>query len=120
MMSTGSLPLAGLPHHGGQNFENTDTFPCCYHDQHDQKHPGDYRDALNSARWSSAGKMVWQTPLDASAQGRSEEASRLWQQMLSLAPDQPEALQFMAQQAMRRGDGAGAFALLQRAGFAAI
>ena len=55
MMSTGSLPLAGLPHHGGQNFENTDTDPCCNHDQHDQNHPGDNRDTLNSAPAGCAG-----------------------------------------------------------------
>ena len=49
MMSTGSLPLAGLPHHVGQNFENTDTDPCCNHVQHDQNYPGDNRDTLKSA-----------------------------------------------------------------------
>ncbi len=51
MMSTGSLALAWLPHHGGRHHESTDTDPYCNHDQNDPHHPGNshYAPKLASA-----------------------------------------------------------------------
>ncbi len=53
--------------------------------------------------------------LNAAAGGRPDEAARLWQQVLALVPEQPDALHFMGQQAMNRGDQRGGALLLERA-----
>ena len=53
--------------------------------------------------------------LDAAAAGRLADADRLWRQLLAQDPDQPDALHFFAQQAMRQNDMAMAAELLRRA-----
>ena len=55
----------------------------------------------------------------AAAAGRAEDAAALWQQVLALAPEYPDALHFQGQRAMQRGDLRGAGELLERAARAA-
>lgn len=57
--------------------------------------------------------------MNAAANGQYDEASRLWDQVLTLSPDYPEALHFKGQRAMQRGDLAGARGLFGRAARAA-
>lgn len=60
-----------------------------------------------------------QAASSAAASGRLDEAAALWDQVLSLSADHPEALYFMGQRALQRGDVAGARALFERAARAA-
>jgi hypothetical protein len=57
MMSADTVALAWLPHHGGQNHECTDIVAYYDHDQHDQRNPGDHRDAPKSARPERVGPV---------------------------------------------------------------
>ena len=47
--------------------------------------------------------------------GRLDEAARLWAQVLTIAPEHPQALFHLGQHKLYRRDPAGALALLQRA-----
>lgn len=47
--------------------------------------------------------------------GRADDAARLWEQVLALVPDHPQALFHLGQHALFRGDCAGARTLLARA-----
>jgi aspartyl/asparaginyl beta-hydroxylase (cupin superfamily) len=47
--------------------------------------------------------------------GRIDEAARGYERVLSVAPDHPQALVFLGQHSLRRGDTQGAVQLLQRA-----
>ena len=60
-----------------------------------------------------------QRAYNAMAAGREDEAARLWSQLHLIAPNNPHALLYMGQTAMRRGDDAAAVGFLQRASAAA-
>ena len=51
--------------------------------------------------------------------GRDDEAARIWSQVHLIAPNNPHALLYLGQTAMRRGDDAAAINFLQRASAAA-
>ncbi|GAA0528480.1 hypothetical protein GCM10008941_04820 [Rhizomicrobium palustre] len=53
--------------------------------------------------------------MGAAAAGRLDEAARLWDQLLRLFPNHPEALHFMAQRALQKGDAKTARGLLETA-----
>jgi aspartyl/asparaginyl beta-hydroxylase (cupin superfamily) len=56
---------------------------------------------------------------EAVRQGNMDAAVGLWQQVLVIEPGRPEALLFLGQHALHRGDPTGAKVLLERAGSAA-
>jgi len=60
-----------------------------------------------------------QRAYNAMGAGRDDEAARIWSQVHLIAPNNPHALLYLGQTAMRRGDDAAAINFLQRASAAA-
>jgi len=60
-----------------------------------------------------------QRAYNAMGAGRDDEAARIWSQVHLIAPNNPHALLYLGQTAMRRGDDAAAINYLQRASAAA-
>ncbi|ORA15337.1 hypothetical protein BST16_09490 [Mycobacterium asiaticum DSM 44297] len=50
MMSTGSLPSAWLPHHGGRKHDSNHIDTYCNHEDHDRNHPGAHGERRDAAR----------------------------------------------------------------------